>query len=234
MKKFLFPALAVLSVLAGTAQSSDNDNLQARTVGAFHGISVSGGINLYIQSGPQSVSVSASDVSSRDHIITEVEDGILKIYMEKGYSGSRDKAKLKAFVSLTALSKLSASGGSDTYLQTAFSVKDLEVNLSGGSNLKGKLSADDLFIRQSGGSDVDLSGMVKSLTIKASGGSDLHGFDLITDHTSIEASGGSKAHVTVNKELKVVASGGSDVFYKGAATVSEMKSSGSSSVVKKG
>ena len=99
--------------------------------------------------------------------------------------------------------------------------------------MKGKLNANHLVINQSGGSDVDISGNVQKLDVDASGGSELAGYGLVVDYASLNASGGCDSKLTVNKELRIVASGGSEVYYKGSASVKEIKSSGSSSVTHK-
>ena len=88
---------------------------------------------------------------------------------------------------------------------------------------------DDL--NASGGSDIYPE---SNLKVTASGGSDLHGFDLTADNCRISASGGSDARITVNKELNVDASGGSDIYYKGSGVIKELRTSGSSSISKKG
>ena len=232
MKRIIIAGFALLVALAGFCQTDDGGK-QTRQVSGFHGVDVSGGIDLYLSNGPESVSISASSNSVRDHIRTEVENGILHIYMEKNWVRGIGSGHMKAYVSLTDLKSLEASGGSDVYLQNQISAGDLKVHLSGGSDLKGKLNASRLEITQSGGSDVNLSGNVQNLQVDASGGSDLDGFDLVTDYANLNASGGSESHLTVNKELRIVASGGSDVTYKGKATVREIKSSGSSSVTHK-
>ena len=63
---------------------------------------------------------------------------------------------------------------------------------------------------------MDLAGTVKNPDEDQSCESGLNGFDLVSDFVTIQASGGS------------------DVFYKGSAMIREIKSGGSSSVVKKG
>ena len=233
MKKFIIASLALLTLTAAYSQSSD-DNRQSRQVSGFHAIDISGGIDLYLSKGPESVAVSASSSSVRDHIMTKVEDGTLHIYFEdKDWHFGIGSNHMKAFVSLPEIKSLEASGGSDVYLQNEITAVDLQIHLSGGSDLKGKLNATHLTIKQSGGSDVSLSGNVQNLEVVASGGSDLNGYDLITDYADLNASGGCDSHLTVNKELRIIASGGSDVSYKGHGTVREIKSSGSSSVTRK-
>ncbi|MFL5739423.1 MAG: GIN domain-containing protein [Flavisolibacter sp.] len=46
----------------------------------------------------------------------------------------------------------------------------------------------------------------------------------------MNASGGSDINITVNKELTAEASGASDVYWKGTATVKEVKATGAGSV----
>jgi hypothetical protein len=212
-------------------------NAESRNVKGFHAIKVSGGIDLYLTQGnDEVVAVSASDLDLRDRIRTEVENGVLKIYMEnKGMNWGWHDAKLKAYVSFRNLDQLVASGGSDIYPQSQLKVEKLDLRLSGGSDLKGAdVAIQELNIDQSGGSDVNISGQVQQLRVDASGGSDLHGFDLNTQICHISASGGSDARITVNQELNVEASGGSDIYYKGSAVIKDMKTSGSSSISKKG
>jgi len=232
MKPIFFAGLFLFSVYAGIGQSAD-PNLQTRVASGFTGVSVSGGIDLYLGPGPESVSVSANSSSVRDHIRTEVKNGILHIYLENYWSWHLGNPTMKAYVSMPVLKNLEASGGSDVYLQNQISASDLDVSLSGGSDMKGKLKADHLFIKQSGGSDVDLSGNVQKLDVESSGGSDLNGYDLVTEVASLHASGGCDSHLTVNRELYVVASGGSDLSYRGKASVKEIKTSGSSSITHK-
>jgi len=230
MKKMVLALLSMITMLAVDAQSGDK-NAQKRAVSGFHGVDVSGGIDLYLSSGPESVSISASgDV--RDHVVTEVEGGILRIHMERNWSHNAE-GKIKAYVSISNLKSLEGSGGGDIRFENLITTDDLDLHLSGGGSLKGKLNANHLVIDQSGGSDVNLSGNVKNLSLNASGGGNLNGFDLVTDYASIHASGGSSTELTVNKELRAVVSGGGDITYKGAASVKEIKSSGGGSVTHK-
>ncbi len=237
-KTLLSAALLFISVFSFAQGSKviNDKNAQKRNVSGFHAIKISGGIDLYLSQGDETVVISASDLDVRDHIKTVVEDGVLKIYMENrdGFHWSWGNQHMRAYVSIKTISGLEASGGSDVFTETAIKSDKLNVNLSGGSDLKGEVSATDLNLHQSGGSDVNISGAVVNLNIDASGGSDFHGFDLASDFCNIDASGGSDTHVTVNKELNVSASGGSDVYYKGNGVVRKMSSSGSSSISKRG
>ena len=239
MQKIVLSAFFASFILLATAQDKviNDPHAQPRNVKDFHAISISNGIDLYLTQGiGESVAVSASSSEYRDKIITEVDGGVLKIYLEKTYANgfSWGSHKLKAYVSAKVLDQLNASGGSDVFFETVINSDKLGIGLSGGSDLKGAVKIHDLTLPQTGGSDVNISGSVVNLNVNASGGSDLDGYDLVTEVTAIHASGGSDAHITVNKELTADASGGSDIHYKGNGIVKDMHSSGSSSVSKKG
>lgn len=235
MKKILSLIILAASFSAVIAQKTIRDpNAEKRNVNGYHAISVSGGIDLYLSQGDESVAVSASETKHRDRIKTEVKDGVLKIWYDHntGINIDLNNRKMKAYVSFKDIDKLTGSGGSDIRVDGAIKVNTLNLDISGGSDFNGKVEANDLKVEASGGSDVDISGAVKKLDIHASGGSDFKGYELATDVCNLEASGGSDVYVTINKELSAEASGGSDVFYKGNGSVREMKSSGSSSIKK--
>jgi hypothetical protein len=237
MRKVQFLFLCALISFAAASQKTFNDaNAQKRTASGYHAIEVSGGIDLYLSNGEESVAVSASETKFRDKIITEVVNGVLKIYCEpkNGVHLTVDwgNRKMKAYVSFKTLDRLSGSGGSDISVDGTIKSESLDLHISGGSDFEGKVDVSSLDIVASGGSDVHISGIARSMKLEASGGSDLKGYELVTDNCSLEASGGSDVYITVNKEMNANASGGSDIYYKGNGSIKEIRSSGSSSVKK--
>src|SRR5580658_2605055 len=239
MKNFTLITLFMLAGVAAIAQNPkviNDPNAQKRTASGFHGVQISSGIDLYLsQSSDEAVAVSASDPEYRDRIITEVQDGILHIYMDDKWhwNWGWGNHKLKAYVSCKLLDELRASGGSDVYIDETIKSQKLELHLSGGSDLHGKLEIGELTVGQSGGADVFVSGSAAQLNVHASGGSDFHGYDLAVDNCQASASGGSDVYVTVNKQLDASASGGSDIHYKGNGSIRELHASGSGSVSRK-
>jgi hypothetical protein len=239
MKNFTLLTVFVLAGSVAIAQNPKviNDaNAQKRTVTSFHGIDIHSGIDLYLsQGGDETVAVTASDPEVRDRIVTEVEDGILHIYLDDKWhwNWSWGNRKLKAYVSCKVLDQLKASGGSDVFIDETIKSQKLDLHLSGGSDLHGKMEVGELTISQSGGADAFVSGSASQLNVHVSGGSDFHGYDLAVDDCHAQASGGSDVYVTVNKELEATASGGSDIHYKGNGSVHESHTSGSGSVSRK-
>ncbi len=235
MKKYLFTLAILLGGIAATQAQKNihDDHSMGRAVASFHGIKISAGINLYLsQSTAEGLAVSASSIEYRDKIVTEVENGILKISLGDQGSwgiGNLGNHKMKAYVSAKYMDLLTASGGSDVFIDGILQVDKLKVQLSGGSDLFGKLVVDDLTVNASGGSDAKLTGSANHLNINISGGSDFKGADLNTEYCIIHASGGSDAFIHVNKDLESHASGGSDIRYTGTPATKN-SSSGDGSV----
>lgn len=231
MKKLFSLFVVTGLIINASAQKTIKDaNAEKRNVSGFHAIEVSGGIDLYLSQGDEAVAVSASKDEYRDKIVTEVKNGVLKIWFDWKSNMRIDwgNHKLKAYVSARNLDRLEGSGGSDIEIDGLLKTTKLDLEISGGSDFDGQVESDELKIQASGGSDVSISGKAARLTIDASGGSDFKGYDLVSEICNVEASGGSDVHVTVNKELSANASGGSDVYYKGSGLIRDVKTSGSS------
>ena len=237
MKNLVLSLYAVALSLSLAAQSTEtvNDaNAQVRTVGSFHAIQAQDGIDIYLShSATPSLAVSANG-DYRDKIVTVVENGVLKLYYDGEKLSGWKNRQMRAYIGFTSLDKISASGGADVIVKDEVSANNLALRLSGGSDFSGTVKVGTLDIEQSGGSDVRISGTATNLKVQASGGSDFKGFDLLTSIADLNSSGGSDAEVSVDKEISAHASGGSDVRYRGKATISRTSSSGGSSVSKRG
>lgn len=233
MKKILFPFLLLITFsTAGFAQKTISDpNVEVREAKNFQAIELSNAFDVYLtQSNEESVAVSASEPKFRDNIKVEVKGGVLIIrYDNKGKWNTGNK-KLKAYISFKQLNRLNVSGACDVYVVDDWKAENLKLDLSGASNLKGKMEAQKLMIDLSGASDLTLTGTVGQLNIEASGASDFKGFDLAVDFCNARASGASDIKITVNKELSAEASGASDVRYKGSGLIRDIKTSGASSI----
>ncbi len=260
MKKVLFAVLFAATSIAATAQQPKNvvhdPNAEVRNVSGFSGISVSGGIRLYLSQGSaDAVAVSTDDKKDIDKVKTEVKNGILKIYVENGaWNGWNWKSKsIKAYVTAKTIDKIDASGACSVTVTDKISSGNLKFDLSGASTFKGELSANSakfdingassfkgalsvsstLKIEVSGASAVTISGSATSADIDASGASSFKGYEFSTDECKAEASGASSVSVAVKKELKAEASGASSIRYIGSPEVKRSETSGASSIKKR-
>ena len=233
MKRLVSIVMSVMLVSAITAQPTVSDpNVQVREAKGYHAISVSHAFDVYLTQGnEEKVAVSASESKYLENIKVEVRNGVLEVSWEsKGLKWPKGNKKLKAYISFKSIDKLKASGACNVAIVNGMKSDDLLVDLSGASDLKGKIEANKLTFDMSGASDVKITGSSKNLAIDASGASSFKGFELATDYCNIKASGASGVRITVNKEISAVASGASDIDFKGAGVIRDIKTSGSSSI----
>ena len=239
MKKIRVMLMAMLVSAVLFAQKTINDpNAEPRNLSGFHAIKISNAFTVYISQGNEdAVAISASKAEYKAKIITKVENGVLIIRFDedknfwKGWNG--DKQKLTAYISIKKIDRLDVSGACDVFFEDGISSEDLNVELSGASDLKGKIDAKKLSFNINGASDATISGNAAELSIDASGASDFKGYELVTNYCTAEASGASSVNITVNKELNAKASGASSVRFKGEGLIRDIKTSGSSNVTRK-
>jgi hypothetical protein len=232
MKKLLLVFLVVAVSYSNTfAQKIINDpNVEKRTVGSFHGIEVSTGIELTLTEGStEEVAVSAETTEFRDKIVTEVENGILKIHYDSkmGSINKRKETKnLKAYVSYKTLDLLNVNTGAEVKINGILKSSSLDLNANTGGLVNGEVNITTLFkVNQNTGSKITLSGKVEKLEIEGDTGSKFNGEGLNTSNCSAKVSTGAGVYISVQKELNVKANTGGFVKYKGEAGIRDVKTS---------
>jgi len=197
--------------------SQTQGNRQTRQVPGFHGVSVSSGIDLYLTQKNSEEVVVEAESDELDKIITEVEGGILKIYIkEKSWlSINWNNDPRKVYVSFKVLDKLDASAGSDVVSQSAMKLDKLDLDASSGSDVKLELDANEITAESSSGSDISLKGKSSVLFANASSGSDIDAGELQSKKCRANVSSGADIRVYVTEELDASASSGGDIAYSG-------------------
>jgi len=239
MKK-IFAILFIVCSISAFAQDNTvivDPNAQKRTLNSsFSGISVSDGVELNLTQGnEESIAVSASDPKYMERFITEVKNGVLKIYYNNegiNWTGN-EKRKLKAYVSFKMIEKLSASGGAQVRMRGKITGDKMDYSFTSGSSFTGEVAIEELSVHQNSGAEVNISGKAGNLKVEVSSGAMFKGYELATDYCDAKASSGGGARITVNKELVVKAHSGGGIHYKGDGVIKDM-SVGSGGSIKKG
>lgn len=190
---------------------------QTRQVGEFHGISVSNGIDLFLSQKSTEEVVVEADSEDLNKIITEVEGGILKIYVKDKsfFNLNWNKHSRKVYVSFKTLDKLDASSGSDASSQSLLKLDKIKLYSSSGLGMKLEIEANELSAESSSGSDISLKGKAEVLQADASSGSDLNASEFQTKKCKASASSGSDVKLFVTEELEANASSGGNIQYSG-------------------
>jgi len=127
---------------------------------------------------------------------------------------------------------LTLSGASS--LDPDISAGDVEVNLSGASQLKGTLAASgDAKLIISGASTVELTGSAEDLEIgEGAGASSLDLSNFPVNNAKVNLSGASSATIQLDGQLDADISGASHLYYIGGPTMGNVVTSGGSIVSK--
>ena len=226
----LFIVLAVCTSLA--AQKTVNDpNAQVRSVPGYHGVSVSGSVELFLTQGnEESVVISADDINIRDKVITEVDNGILHIYLERKNKIQIDwpnKNKIRAYVSVKEIDYLSSSGSGKLHVEGNIKADKLKVDISGSGNVEGAFTTKEFSLGISGSADADLSGTAEKSDFHISGSGNIKSYEFSTEYCTASISGSGNVKVTVTKELSAHISGSGNVFIKGDGLIRDYSASGS-------
>ena len=236
----IFGSRALLSIAAAQllAVAAFADTTESRDLANFDAIEVGGNVDLVIRQGRNFVvEVSADDAEDLERLITEVENGTLRIYQEQEPGGwfrfgwFQDQGGADVVVTLPELRRLRTSGGSDTTSDGDLAGELLEVRASGGSDVRIDVDVEQLVVRTSGGADATFMGRVGALEARSSGGSDIEASKLTAREATLRSSGGSDMIVAVTDRLVARASGGSDIIYSGNPAETDIDESGGSDIV---
>ena len=174
----------------------------------FTGIKVSQGIEVLLTQDTD-VSFSAEmDDNLHELLITEVEDGVLKIFFEKNVSKRKSS---KVYLSMPKISSIKTSSGSEVDATNTLKVNDLNLDASSGSEIDLRVDANSIESESSSGSEINLKGTCISLRADSSSGSEIDADELRAETVNAKASSGSDIDVYASKSIDAKASSGASI-----------------------
>ena len=233
--KFIVAALMALlfsscghSINLGNGiKGSGNITTETRNVNQdFKKIEVSNGIKAIVeQSDNKSITVEADD-NLQQHIITKIENGVLKIESDESYNTTETPVvKIK----IPAINGLSTSSGSEITSLGTLITENIDVESSSGSQIKIAVEADAIKIESTSGSSIEVGGKALKAATSSSSGSTIDAKNLMTNEVISQSSSGSNTSVYPIVKLDAKASSGSSISYhKIPKTISKEESSGGS------
>ena len=173
----------------------------------------------------KSITVEADD-NLQQHIITKIENGVLKIESDESYNATETPVvKIK----IPAINGLSTSSGSEITSIGALITENIDVKSSSGSQVSINVEADAIKIQSTSGSSVEVSGKALKAETSSSSGSKIDAQNLMTNEVISQTSSGSSTDVYPILKLEAKASSGSNISYhKIPKTISKEETSGGS------
>lgn len=208
-------------------KGSGNINTISRPANSdFKNIEVSYGIKVKVeQADSKSITVEADD-NLQQHIITKIENGILKIESDQNYNSSETPI---VNVKMPVVNGLKASSGSEITSKGSLITENINVKSSSGSEINISVEADAITLDSSSGSTIEASGKALKLETSSSSGSTIDAKNLLTNEVISKGSSGSSTSVYPIVKLEAKASSGSSInYYKMPKTLEKAESSGGS------
>jgi hypothetical protein len=194
MAGFLFPFCAI-------AQNST----VTRSLPSFDKIGISGGYEVvFLREGDaESVSLEVSGTNP-DNIETEVKNGTLHIKTKKG-----NYRNLKAKITITyrTLKSVATSGSSDIVALSPIKADEFEFASSGSGDFKAEFDVKDLDVAISGSSDMTLKGSADEQEFSISGSGDVDATALKGSSAEVSISGSGDVKLNVSGKVKSAVSG---------------------------
>jgi hypothetical protein len=195
----------------------------------FDSVDISASFDVQIQQAEEYEVDICVDDNLEEYLRVEKVGSTLKIGLKPNVS-LQGTVILEAEIKMPELVGIDLSGASTARISGFSSSRNLVLDLSGSSSLKGDIAAGDTNLDISGSSDINLSGTGGNLILDASGSSNVDLSEYQVSDANLDVSGASSVTVNPGGTLNVIASGASEVFYLGEPTLGKVDSSGSSNV----
>ena len=230
----LLPGAAFTYARTHKSATVDFAKIEDRHLTGFHAVDAGGSFDVYITQGSaESVKVEAPD-NIIAHIITEVDNGILKVY-NKNDNGFHwgdifNHKKIVVYVVAKDLNAISLSGSGDVSFKEGLRTNALKIRVSGSGDMYGRVDVKNLESGISGSGDVKLSGHADNSAVNVSGSGDYEARGLVTMNTIVHVSGSGDASINASNSVSASISGSGDVRYTGGAKSVSSSKSGSGDV----
>lgn len=238
MKNLLFLLLVITSVSASAQQEkiTGDGNLrkETREVSGYTGVFVSGNANVDLSYGDSKTITVEADANILPYIETTVENGNLVVKTRSKVS-INTKNKIIVHATLRKVARLRVSGSGNITGNGDFSNDsrtDIAVSGSGNINM-GINSFNETKINISGSGNVTLRGKsTNNIDATISGSGSIDCAEVACNDVFAKVSGSGNVKVYANKSIDAKVSGSGNIYYKGAATNINLKSSGSGKIIK--
>lgn len=194
--------------------------IEDRHLSGFNALDLGGSFDVYVTQGSaESVKVEAPD-NIIDHIITEVNNGVLRVYNKNDNSFHwgdlfGNHKKIAVYITVKDVNTIGLSGSGDVFFKEGIHTNTLRLRVSGSGDMSGRVDVKSLEASISGSGDVKLSGRADNSTVSVGGSGDYSGRNVITLNTSVRVSGSGDASVNASNSVNASVSGSGDISYSG-------------------
>ncbi|WP_026999544.1 head GIN domain-containing protein [Eisenibacter elegans] len=213
--KTSLPFVLSLFVAFFSLHTSFAQHVEERQLSSFTKTHISSALSVVLQKGSQtSARIEVSDPSYLPEIITQVENNVLKVYVDtkrRNWNG-----KIMVYITYTQeQEQIKVSGASTLKATDALKNPNLTLDVSGASTFKATIQAKRLQCNVIGASHVVIEGSAQELTLDAAGASSIKAASLQVDKAKLQIAGASSVGLNIKEDLEANVSGASTLRYSG-------------------
>jgi hypothetical protein len=237
MYRKLVLSIVAIVLLTSCAQSQwfnrikGDGNLisKTRNVGEYDKISVAGSFDVKLVSGKEGKLDIKIEENLLEYLITEVDNGKLRIKWKKGINISTRKGILIT-VPFRNIDAVTLTGSGDIFTTDTIKSDDFYTSVSGSGDVKLVIDADKITSKITGSGDITISGTTDYLSTRVTGSGDFHGFSLKAKETEAKVTGSGDITVTTTEKISARVTGSGDIDYKGNPEFQDTKVTGSGDI----
>ena len=214
-------------VVAAVAESG-RDVTRDFNVADFNSVEAGSAFSVEINQGDVFNVVISADERVMDHVVVRKVGSTLRIGMDGSGPHGFTLGSPEARITMPKLEELRLGGASHGVIRGFASHEDISIDLSGASDLTGRVEARGLKLGASGASNARLEGTATSIMLDISGASRADLRDLRAENASVYLSGASNGRISASEKLDYVLSGSSRLEYQGRPQIGTADVSGAS------
>lgn len=222
--------IAVQTLKSQVSKGEGNLKTEIRELVGFNEIIAQGRFDLTLVQGEKEGIRIETNENLLDFFQTRVDGKTLYISMTadiRKYTALNVTVSIKDLKKIILLNEISLSSNSVIHFD------ELSIFSGGMSKLNLEVYATKLDVQIADGTYAYFKGYAESLIVKAHDETELNAFDMESENCQILSSGLTEVMVNVQKDLKLMVSGSSNVYYIGQAEISERIFSSTGFIVKR-
>lgn len=201
---------------------------QTRSISSdFDAIKVSNSLEVYLTIGNSTSLEIEADENLHDVIITEVEDGVLKIFSERNIRSAKSR---KIFVTAERIKEIKATSAAEIRSENTIETEDLKIKATSAANLRLMVNVDNLTCSSTSAAEVRLEGKAEKMILKSTSAAEVRAKELKTKVCKVSATSAANAYVNVSEELDAKATSAASVRYTGNPKKINKKSTSAGSI----
>ncbi len=200
-----------------------------RSTDSYDEIKLVGSMNVRLVAGNEGNIKVEAESNLQEYIVTEVNNGTLKISTEDGYNLS-PKKEILITVPFEELDNISVTGSGDIWTQDVIKGDALQLQVTGSGDMKLELAVKNVEGKITGSGDVKLKGSSQNFECMVTGSGDFDAYELTAENVEARVSGSGDIMVYASNSLKASVSGSGDIVYKGNPEKEDFNTHGSGSI----